>query len=373
MAVPRARRVVRIGGMSESTNERRVLVLDLNAKTPAWALPAAGEARIRAAAPADWEVRAVRTPTISDGDGGVGPHAEALAAVADAEAYFGFGISRPLFAAAPRLRWVQSAAAGVRALLFPELVASGVRLTNAAGVMAVPMAELVVSGVLHFLKGIDVAVAQQGARVWDRTPWVDPAAVEGAGGRGAWPREVGECRVLVVGVRGVGATVGAYLTALGATCVGVRRRAGLGAPPGFAAVVGPEGLDAELARADVVVLAAPSTAETDRLLDRRRLALLPPGAIVVNVGRGALVDEPALIEALASGRLRGAALDVAEREPLPPDSPLWTLPNVLITPHVSSTSPGRFWDRMLDVFLDNWERYRRGAPLRNEVDPAAGY
>jgi len=177
----------------------------------------------------------------------------------------------------------------------------------------------------------------------------------------------------VVGVRGIGAAAAERLSALGAECVGVRRSAGGETPPGFARVVGADGLDAALAGADAVVLAAPSTPETDRLLDARRLALLRPGAIVVNVGRGALVDEAALAAALGERRLRGAVLDVAEREPLPPESPLWGLGNVLLTPHVSPTSPGRFWGRMLDLFVDNWGRYRRGAPLRNVVDAGAGY
>jgi phosphoglycerate dehydrogenase-like enzyme len=144
-------------------------------------------------------------------------------------------------------------------------------------------------------------------------------------------------------------------------------------PPGCARVVGADALDDELPAADVLVLATPSTEATTGLLDARRLALLPPGAIVVNVGRGSLLDEGALVAAVRAGRLRGAFLDVASAEPLPPESPLWTLPQVLLSPHVSATSPRRFWDRLLDLFLDNWDRWRRGAPLRNVVDPAAGY
>jgi phosphoglycerate dehydrogenase-like enzyme len=186
-------------------------------------------------------------------------------------------------------------------------------------------------------------------------------------------REVRECRVLVVGAGGIGRAVARRFTALGAECIGVRRRPELGVPEGFSAVVGPEGVDTELPRADVVVVAAPSTGATQRVLDRRRLALLRPEAIVVNVGRGALVDEGALAEALAAGRLRGALLDVFDEEPLPPDSPLWRLPNALLTPHVSGTSPALFWHRMLGLFLSNWERYRRGEPLVNLVDKEAGY
>ena len=350
---------------------RPVLVADLNARAPAWALPPAGAARMRSAAPPHWEVRIVDAPTQSDGDGGRQPSDAVLEVVREAEVYFGFGLHPALLEAAPRLRWVQSAAAGVRSILTPALLARGIVVTNAAGVMALPMSEHVLAGTMHFLRGFDVALAQQRARVWDRDPWVH-GATRGVGDfRG--PREVGECRVLIVGVRGIGAAVAQRFAALGAVCVGVRRRAALAPPPHFTHVVGIDGLDAELARADVIVLAAPSTPETERLLDARRLGLLRPQAIVVNVGRGALLDEAALAVALAEGRLRGAVLDVADVEPLPEGSPLWGLPNVLLTPHVSATSPALFWPRMLDVFLDNWARWRRGAPLRNVVDPAAGY
>ncbi len=142
---------------------------------------------------------------------------------------------------------------------------------------------------------------------------------------------------------------------------------------GFDRVVGPEGIDQCLPTSDVVVLAAPLTNETRSLLTAGRLDLLPRHAIVVNVARGALVDEQALAERLASGRLRGAVLDVFEHEPLASDSPLWQLRSAVVTPHVSPVSPGRFWPRQLDLFLDNWRRYVKGEPLRNLVDKHAGY
>ncbi len=358
--------------MRDAPRARR-LVVDLNARARRWALDDASAARLRAAAPPGWSVEILRTPAISDGDGGVSVAPELAAAVRDAEVYFGFGISAPLLEAAPALRWVQSAAAGVGSLPRAAIGARGIALTNAAGVMAVPIAEHVVGGVLHFLRGFDVAVVQQRAGTWDRAPWVQPVA----GGPDARPRELGECRVVIVGVRGIGGAVAERCAAFGATCVGVRRDASAPAPPGFARVAATDALDAELGEADVVVLAAPATAETRQLLDRRRIGLLPDGAIVVNVGRGSLLDEPALVEALGGAggavRLRGAVLDVFAEEPLPAASPLWGLANVLVTPHVSATSPGRFWSRMLPLFLDNWARWDRGAPLRNVVDLEAGY
>jgi phosphoglycerate dehydrogenase-like enzyme len=132
-------------------------------------------------------------------------------------------------------------------------------------------------------------------------------------------------------------------------------------------------IDAELPKHDVVVLAAPLTSETNGVLTAERLDLLPRGSIVVNVARGAMLDQDALAVRLVDGRIRGAVLDVFREEPLPADSPLWGLRQVLVTPHVSPVSPGRYWPRQLDLFLDNWRRYLEGEPLRNVVDKRAGY
>ena len=153
---------------------RRTLVVDLNATSSAWKLPAWGEDRLRSAAPADWSVHVVRAPTISDGDGGDRPSDESMEAIADAEVYVGFGMPRPLFDAGRRLRWVHTAAAGVGSLLFPALVESDVLLTNAAGVHAEPIAEYVHGGVLHFLRGFDFAIAQQRSATWDKSAFVGP-------------------------------------------------------------------------------------------------------------------------------------------------------------------------------------------------------
>jgi phosphoglycerate dehydrogenase-like enzyme len=342
----------------------RWLVVDLAAQSRNWALTSDGEARIIAAAPPGWSVRVVRAPTSSDGDGPPEPSAESVEAMRDAEAYFGFGITRPLFLRAGRLRWVHSAAAGVGAALFPEMVRSDVLLTNSAGVHAIPIAEYVVAGLLHFFRGLDTAVAQQREGRWDKRFFVaDDSPL----------REVGDARVLIVATGGIGRETATRLAALGASCVGVRRRVELGPPPGFARVVGPEQLDRELPLADAVVLAAPLTPASRGLLTEARLRLMKPGSVLVNVARGALVDETALAGALREGRLRGAVLDVFAEEPLASDSPLWHLRTALLTPHVSPVSPGRFWPRALDIFCDNWARYDRGEPLRNLVDKHAGY
>ncbi|MDP1892008.1 MAG: NAD(P)-dependent oxidoreductase [Gemmatimonadaceae bacterium] len=220
------------------------------------------------------------------------------------------------------------------------------------------------AGVLHLTRALDLADALKAEGRWDAAAF---------GTASAMVREISELRVLVVGTGGLGSEIGARFAALGAQVAGLRRVPSKGCPPGFSRVAGLDALDAELRQADVVVLAAALTGETRDLLNARRLALLPPGAIVVNVSRGTMLDEEALHAALVSGHLRGAVLDVFAREPLAPESPLWQLRQVLLTPHVSGVSPRRLWDRLTALFLANWQAYVEGRPLRNLVDKALGY
>lgn len=339
-------------------------MVDLAASSRNWALRPEGEARLRAEAPAGWEIAIVRSPTSSDGDGPKGASEESRRLIADAEVYFGFGFTADLLHAAHRLRWVHSAAAGVGSVLASGVAASDILLTNSAGIHGPPIAEFVIAGILHFLRGLDVAIAQQRRGEWSKRFFVAEDSPL---------REISECRVLIVGTGGLGGESARRLAGLGATCVGVRRRPELGAPEGFTAVVGQDGLDEELPKADALVLAAPFTADTSELMTRERLMRLPKGAIVVNVARGALLDEDAVADLLEDGRLRGAVLDVFREEPLPASSRLWSLPNALIMPHVSPVSPRRYWPRQLDLFLANWHRYDRGEPLLNLVDKTAGY
>ncbi len=342
----------------------RRMVVDLQAQAPVWRLPSWGADAIRAAAPPGWEVRLVRAPTISDGDGGAPPAPEVLSAVQDAEAYFGFGLSPALLERAAALRWVHSAAAGVGSLLGPALLERALVVTNSAGVHAVPIAEYVVAGVLYLLRGLDVAAAAQRAHVWAREAFVKADSPV---------REVGECAALVIGAGGIGSAIAVRLSAMGARCTGVRRRPELGTPEGCARVVGPDGWRALLGDHQLLIIAAPATGATRALVTGVELDRLPVGAVVVNVSRGSVLDSDALVERLRSGRVRGAVLDVFEREPLGASSPLWDCPSVLVTPHVSGVSPHGFWRRELDLFTDNWSRYASGAPLRNVVDQRAGY
>jgi phosphoglycerate dehydrogenase-like enzyme len=340
------------------------LVVDLMSSAPHLRLPDAARQRILADVPAGWDAVVISALTRSKGEGSNEISDETLEAARTAEAYFGYGVSEPLLAAAPALRWAHSAAAGVGNSITPTLRQRDIVFTNSAGVYAEPMADTVLGGVLHFARGLDFAVHQQADSRWDQGRFVSATTDI---------RELNELRILVIGAGGIGSAVAARFTALGCSCTGIRRRPELGIPAGFAAVGGPDDIDRLLPDADVVIVAAPQTAATRAVLDAGRFALLPKGAIVVNVARGALIDDAALLEALDGGNLRGAVLDVFHTEPLPPDSPYWRHPGVLITPHVSGVSPRRQWSRALDLFEDNWRRWAAGAPLRNVVDLDAGY
>ena len=328
-------------------------------KIPAW-----GAQRLQERVRDGWEVVVIKSPTMSRGEGTNQVSEETLEAVKTAEAYFGYGVSAELLAAAPNLKWAHSASAGVGGSLTPLLTERGIVFTNGAGVYAEGMADSVLAGAMHFVRGLDVAVRQQVEGKWDPAPWMDPN----------WRiREVADCRVVVVGAGGIGSAVARRFSALGSRCYGVRRRPELGIPVGFEMVVGFGEMESILPLGDIAVITAPLTPATQKLMDAKRLALLPDGAIVVNVARGALLDEAALLRELDSERLRGAALDVFDGEPLTADSPFWKHPRVLVTPHVSGVSPGRHWDRTLTLFEDNWRSWSEGNALRNIVDAEAGY
>jgi phosphoglycerate dehydrogenase-like enzyme len=342
----------------------RRLVLDLKDARPLWAPPAWVAERLAAALPAGWQLVHVGAPADGTGDGGAGS-AEALAAVQGAEVYFGYGITPALFeAAAGRLRWVHSAAAGVGGSLFDAMRHSDVVLTNSAGVHAEPMADTVLAMLLHFARGLDLAVAAQRERRW---------ASDAFDEAGSPVLELADATVGVVGYGGIGRAVARRAHALGCRVVASRRAGADGDGDGIAEVrAGPGALRWVLRESDFVVVTLPLTAETRGAIGAESLRSMRPGAVLVNVGRGGVVDEDALLDALQTGRLRGAALDVAATEPLPRDSPLWRAPNLLLTPHVSATTR-KFWPRQVDLMERNLLRYLDGRPLLNVVDKHAGY
>jgi len=185
-------------------------------------------------------------------------------------------------------------------------------------------------------------------------------------------RELSTLRLGIVGLGGIGSAVARRAVALGMPVAGIRRRPERGGPPGVAWIGGGSDLGRLAAESDVLVIAAPRTPQSDGAVGRAVLTRLPAGGIVINVSRGALLDEQALLERLDAGALRGAALDVFATEPLPPEHPLWTHPRVLVSPHVSPVTD-RFWEREAGLILENIRRYLAGATLVNLVDPDAGY
>ncbi|HEY1012624.1 MAG TPA: D-2-hydroxyacid dehydrogenase [Herpetosiphonaceae bacterium] len=269
------------------------------------------------------------------------------------------GLPLDLLPQAAGLRWFQQWGAGADWLLrHPEAARRDFILTNASGVHAIPISEQIIGALLMFARGLHRAGRWQAESRWRRPR----------------PEELFELpgkTMLLVGVGAIGERTAALAGALGMRVEGIRRNPGRPAA-GVAALYGPERLRERLAHADAVVLTVPLSAATRGMIGEAELAAMKPGAYLINIGRGGTVDEPALIRALADGRLGGAALDVFAEEPLPEDSPLWALENVIITAHYAGATP--FYNqRALAIFLDNLERFGRGEPLRNVVDKQAGY
>lgn len=282
--------------------------------------------------------------------------------LADAGVVLGPGVRPRNFPLARRLRWIHLPSAGVEHALFPELLASDVVITHTRGVHDDAMAEHALGVMLAFARQLHRARDAQRERRWSqRELWTGPPAFEALAGT----------TLVIVGYGSIGHAVARRARALGQTVIGVRRRP-TGPDRDADEVHGMDALDRVLPRADWVLLLAPLTGATRGLLSRERLALLKPTARLVNLGRGALVDESALIDALRAGRLAGAGLDVCAEEPLPEASPLWELPNVILTPHVSGLGP-RYWERVLEPFAENLRRFLAGAPLADLVDKQAGY
>ncbi|HKZ51907.1 MAG TPA: D-2-hydroxyacid dehydrogenase [Candidatus Acidoferrales bacterium] len=282
--------------------------------------------------------------------------------IRDADIYVGWSLKPEQIASAGKLKWIHATAAGVDQLMREDIRRSPVIVTNSSGVMTVPMAEHTLGLILALARRLPSAVRYQQQKhwaqqdIWDEKPQ---------------PMEINGRTLVIVGFGAIGRELARRARACEMRVVGVKRDPSRGGEDADR-VVGADELDAALAEGDFVVLATPMTPETRHLFGRERFAAMKPTAYFINIGRGALVDTEALVAALREGKIAGAAIDVAEREPLAPDSPLWEAPNLLITPHLSAASE-RLWHRHAALLLDNLDRYFAGRELLNVVDKDRGY
>jgi phosphoglycerate dehydrogenase-like enzyme len=278
------------------------------------------------------------------------------------DAAFAAFVDRDLVPALTRLKWVQVPAAGVGHVLSEELIASPIVVTSARGVRARAIAEHVMAVTLALARQLHTSMRRQAAHVWSLDELEASGSMRTLYGR----------RMAIVGLGSIGGEVAKVAAAFGLRVSGIRRHADEPPPAGVEEVLPPERLHDLLARADVVVLSAPLTPETRHLIDAAALARVKRGAFLVNIGRGKLVDDDAVVAALADGRLGGAALDVFTREPLDPGSPYWDLPQVIVTPHISGGMED-YWTPLVALFADNLRRFAAGRELLNVVDKRAGY
>ena len=349
------------------------LVLDMKDKRPVWARPDWFVPHLREAMPDDWEIVVIEEDADGSGDGSSRASAGVLEAVRDARVYLAFGIAAEVLTEGWDLEWVHTGAAGVGKSLTPEMLASPVRFTNSAGIHAIPMAETVLGMILYFARGLDFAVAGMAEGKWSTDSYYEAASPI---------RELSESVVGIIGVGGIGREIALRACAFEARVIGLRRSPVQGGErPSWAdetrggdirVVSGEVGFQELLSESDYVVVSAPATPETEGIISNEAIAAMRRGTVLINVSRGSLVDEGALVEALQSGHLRGAGLDVFAREPLEEGHALWSLPNVLATPHVSAVTR-TFWRREADLIIENFGRLLDGEPLLNEVDKARGY
>jgi phosphoglycerate dehydrogenase-like enzyme len=293
----------------------------------------------------------------------VGSSAEAFAeAAAEAAVMFNWSapreLNRDVFLLAPKLRWVHSRNAGLDSFLFPELVASAVPLTNGSGVFSSSLGEFALAAMLYFAKDLRRMIRNQVAARWE--PF-DVLTIAG--------KTVG-----IAGYGDIGREVAWRARAMGMRVLALKRHL---PPPG--SDLGPvetmypgDRLREMIAECDYLVVAAPLTAETHHMIGEAEFAAMKPDAVIINVGRGPVIDEAAMVRALAAGKIKGAGLDVFEREPVPSGSALYAMENVLFSPHCADNTPD-WLDNAMKFFLAQFDRFRRGEPLLNVVDKRLGY
>ena len=287
-----------------------------------------------------------------------GDRAEALRLAPEVDAAYGF--CDPEFVrAAPRLRWIQVGSAGVESYVFPELVESDIVLTNARVIYGPQLADHTMALVLAFARELPELFRRQQQARWEGRTGLNSVELAGR-------------TLLIVGLGGTGEEVAKRAAAFGMRILSTRRRTEASAPPGVERVEAPNQLHALLPQADYVALCCALTPETRHLFAAAEFEQMKRTAVIVNVTRGGVIDQDALIAALQEGRIAGAGLDVTDPEPLPPASPLWRMPNVIITPHSSGQSQGAA-PRMHRLLCDNVRRFANGEPLMYVVDKRLGY
>ncbi len=268
-----------------------------------------------------------------------------------------------IVARARALKWLQLTSAGVDSLADHQVVrAAGVTVTTASGIHAATISEYVVGAMISFAKNFTKSLRSQDERTWQ--PY--------------WPLELEDATVGIIGLGAIGGRTAEVCRAMRMRVLAMRRSCDRrmsgeeAGQPAVSEMFPPADLHALLAESDYVVLALPLTAETAGVIGEAELAVMKPNAVIVNIARGRVIDQDALIQALRQGRIAGAALDVTTPEPLPSDHELWGVPNVMITPHISGGTP-RYMERAIGLFCDNLRQYADGEPLRNVVDPSRGY
>ncbi|MGH9512096.1 MAG: D-2-hydroxyacid dehydrogenase [Terriglobales bacterium] len=283
--------------------------------------------------------------------------------IRDADVVMGWSLRPKQFIAAKKLRWVHSPAAAVHQLLFPEMVNSDVILTNARDVHGATVAEHAITLIFALAKKLPTAMRFQQQHTWGQSlVWESHPP----------PREIAGATLGLIGLGSIGREVAKRASLLGMRVIAVRESVKKDKPEDVEEVFAPSQLEAMLSQSDYVVLAAPVTDATRGMINADRLGHMKPDAHLINVGRGQLVDELALAEALRSNKIAGAALDVFDEEPLPAESPLWDLENLLITPHTAGFTE-KMWERHYTLFTENLRRYLNHAPLIAIVDKKKGY
>jgi len=288
---------------------------------------------------------------------------EAASAIESTDVALASRLSPEMVERAPRLRWVHSTAAAVANLLPLRILAGrGILVSNSRGIQAATIAEHVMGGLLVLTRRFNRMLDAQRERRWIQNELTGDD----------WPWSVFGHRMTIVGFGTIGQEVARRAHAFGMHVTGIRRNVDQPVPPFVNRIARPDELNAVLRGCDVLVISAPFVPETDRLIRAEQIALLRPGAIIINVARGRIVDESAMLAALQSGQLGGAVLDVFEREPLDVSSPLWSMPNVIISPHSSGVRRDH-WAEVIDLFSENLRRFQNGEPLLNVVNSEAGY